>query len=501
MPITIQTRAQLTTAVRAVFVTLFPTRNLGTESFLGKTWRALTMAIWSFQKAVQDADYDATPTSNTSSGGLDNWAEVLGLTNGQGGYGRKVAQAATGGVVTATGTNGTVISDGTVCVGSDGSTLFETVDGPYTISGGVASVSINATTTGTVGNLDVGEFVTWTSPPAGLDASATVTGALAGGTDLESNADILARIQYRLRNPPRAGVASDYRFWCENATVLTTGAAIEVKRAYVYPRRSGTGTVDMVLTQDGADRSPSSTVQDQVQEYIDSVRPVTVEEANVLLPYQPGSADLTIIARVVPSLALYAFDWDDTAASYATVKSYPTPTTLEVNGAAPAALIAAVTAATANGSAYPRIQIGGTGAGSPVRAQSVRVTSIDTAPADDVLTVDTALVGTAVNGDTIYAGGPVVSEAQDNLIDYVNGLGPSRASGYADPNDPWEDTCAIARLGQTAIDTYDTDGTRMISNTVAGGVTINGGTVDVTAADDTTNPPELLKPILVLVTQ
>ena len=37
----------------------------------------------------------------------------------------------------------------------------------------------------------------WVSPPAGLDQSAAVTGALAGGTDREQDAPLLARIQYR----------------------------------------------------------------------------------------------------------------------------------------------------------------------------------------------------------------------------------------------------------------------------------------------------------------
>lgn len=502
MPITIKTRSQLTTAIRAFFTVLFSTRNLGTESFLGKTWRALAMAIWAFQKAVQDADYDATPTANTSSAGLDNWATVLALPNGQGGYGRKVAHAATGGVVLATGTPATAIANGASAVGSDGSTYFVVVNGPYAVGGGgTVSVDINATTAGTAGNLASGELVTWVSPPAGLASSASVTSALAGGYDLESNTDILGRIQYRLRNPPRGGVAADYRWWCENAVNLTTGASVPIARAYVYPKRHGTGTVDMTITQAGDDRDPGSTKETLVQAYINSVRPVTVEAANVYRPYQPAGAKLTIRARVTPALARYAFDWNDLAAAYPTVKSYPTTHSVQVNGSLPAALIAAIDAYTGGTAAAPRIQIAGTGANAPAKAQSLYVIAWVNA-ADDVLTLaaDVAIVGTAVNGDVIYAGGPVVDGAQDNIIGYVNALGPSRMSGFADPLDPWEDTASIARVGQSAIDTFDADGTRMISNTVAAGVTINGATNDVEASDIAPNPPMLLLPVLVTVT-
>ena len=186
MPITIPTRAALTTGIKAFFVNRFPTRNLGTEGFLGKTWRALTMAIWGFEKAVQDADRDACPADDTSTDGLDRWGNTLGLPNGDGGYGRAVASAATGGVVTLAGTPATIINDGTQAVGSDGVTTFQVVDGPYTIPGGGSiAANINALTEGTAGNLDAGEVVTWISPPAGLTGTSTVATALSGGTDEE----------------------------------------------------------------------------------------------------------------------------------------------------------------------------------------------------------------------------------------------------------------------------------------------------------------------------
>jgi hypothetical protein len=75
---------------------------------------------------------------------------------------------------------------------------------------------------------------------------------------------------------------------------------------------------------------------------------------------------------------------------------------------------------------------------------------------------------------------------------YVDGLGPSRQSGYADPDDEWEDTCSIGRLIQIALDLKDDHGTPLCRNVLAGGVTIDGQAQDRQATDATADPPELL---------
>jgi hypothetical protein len=493
----------MTAAVKAFFVNLFPTRNLGTEGFLGKTWRAIAMALWTFTKAVQDASRDAVPTDDTSAQGLDDWAETIGLPNGDGGYGRRGPQAATGGVVEGTGTNGTVINDGTQLVASDGVTLFQTVDGPYTITLGVASISVNALTEGAAGNLDAGELLTWISPPAGLDATAEITSALEGGEDEEDDADLLLRVQFRLRNPPKGGVASDYRYWCENAENVTTGESIPIERAYVYPRRSGTGTVDTVITQagNGTGRKPSSTVQTNVQDYVDTQRPVTVEDADVMLPYMPAAQGMTIVASMDASPA-YPFDWDDLAAARPTVIAGGTTTLLRISGSAPTALSNAVTAAGGVASAYPRVLLENTTSGAPVLGEVRRVTAIDAVSIspNTILTLSGALTVYPTAGDTVYAAGPGTEETQEALRDYVDTLGPSRSSGFADPDDVWDTTCAIARLSQTALDTLASDGERYWSNVNSGGVTINGVATDVTPTDSIANGPQLLYAGSILVT-
>jgi hypothetical protein len=88
----------LTAQVIAYFRSRYPTRDLGSESFLGKLAAATAMSIFGLYKATSDVTADAIPSSSTSSDRLDDFAYLFGLSNGSGGFGRKGAVAATGGL-------------------------------------------------------------------------------------------------------------------------------------------------------------------------------------------------------------------------------------------------------------------------------------------------------------------------------------------------------------------------------------------------------------------
>jgi hypothetical protein len=66
-------------------------------------------------------------------------------------------------------------------------------------------------------------------------------------------------------------------------------------------------------------------------------------------------------------------------------------------------------------------------------------------------------------GDLVYAGGPVVDPIANTILAYIDSLGPSRQSGYANPLDPWEDKIAISRLADIVLEVKDLDGTRLVS--------------------------------------
>lgn len=125
---------------------------------------------------------------------------------------------------------------------------------------------------GTAGNTPA-MTATLTTTPAGFD-SAVTTGVMAGGTEEESDDELLARLLDIIRRPPAGGNKYDYKRW-----------ALEVpgvSAAYVYPLRRGLGTVDIVITSAGG--LPSQDVISRVTAHINDVRPVTAKDILVLAP-------------------------------------------------------------------------------------------------------------------------------------------------------------------------------------------------------------------------
>ena len=400
--LTIPTLDEITAQVLAYFRVEFPSRDLGPESWLGKQARAIALALLQIQQNQNDAAIDAVPSSDTSSLRLTEFAEL---------FGRKGAQPSSGGAGTITysgaGPFPYTLAAGTILTASDGVTEIETSAIVTWGSAGTQSGTFNAITEGTAGNLGIGAVLTFSSPPAGITSTVTLSTALSGGLDEESDADLLARLFARLQNPPKGGTAADYKAWAESQESVTV--------AYVYPRRQGTGSVDVAITQAGTGKARgyngSTTVRDAVDAYIETVRPVTVEGANTLIPTM-GASEACVIRCRVTAAPGFSWDWDDTAASYPTVKAGGTTTLLRINGSPPAAL-----------AVNDRIQIANTNASAPVLPEQVTVTTIDTVTInpDTILTVSPALTAYPVASDTIYAGGDVVDDVAQAVEFPANG--------------------------------------------------------------------------------
>src|SRR3954468_16844209 len=132
--ITIETYNDLEAAVLGYFQAQLPDQGYALDDYLGKWASVLALTLWSLKKSVQDADADAAPSDESSDAAIEAWCFLLGLSNGAGGYGKKLALAATGGVGSITGVNGTVYAGGLQALGPDGTTRFELSTG-VTISG------------------------------------------------------------------------------------------------------------------------------------------------------------------------------------------------------------------------------------------------------------------------------------------------------------------------------------------------------------------------------
>ena len=166
---------------------------------------------------------------------LDRFGAIW-LLNADGTRGRKAATYASGSV-TLTGLQGSDFEVGSQLVGY-GTPVFgyETTQ-DCVIGAGATPVTIRATVAGEGGNLDPGDQLAIATAAPGVDALATVV-TLTGGTDAESDTELLARILQRIQQPPMGGDQQDYVSW----TLQVAG----VTRAWCYPQEMGIGTVTVV---------------------------------------------------------------------------------------------------------------------------------------------------------------------------------------------------------------------------------------------------------------
>lgn len=480
----IETFDELETAVTGYFQVEFPDEDFAPDSYHGKWARVLALFLWSLKASVQDADAEWPPSDASSEAAIEAACFLLGLPNGAGGYGRRVAQPASGGLAQIGGTLGTAFAQGLRALGPDNQTLFQLDAG--TIIPGVppghaaVSVSISAVTPGTSGNLAAGSTLRWVIAPAGADPTFTLTQKLVGGSDLESTAAALARIYDRLQNPPKGGAAPDWRSWA--------GTIAKVLRCYLYPIRNGTGTVDAVIAQAGSGlgRAPGADVLAGVAVAFDANRLVCVEGRRVFAPYMPPGAACRVVIRPVP-LPAFAFDWNSAGLGLTVAGYNGAGPSLTLSAAAPVDFQAAV-----NANKRPRLQVVTSGVVLPQQARVVAYNALT-----HECTLEAASLPSAWStsppqlGDAVHAGGPVVDTIAAAVLALVDSLGPSRVSKFADKLDAWDDTLRVDRLVEIAMGAADASGARMVAD-LAADPTINGVAANKQAADNTPQGPQLL---------
>lgn len=217
---------------------------------------------------------------------LPDRAEAAYLVRHAGVWGlRRKGGMAASGIATATGTNGSAIDAGTVLVRVDGARFRTTA--AAVIAAGTAALSIEAEIAGEEGNTAALALLTFASPVAGVQASATVSAeGLIGGSADEDYEVLRARLLQRIRNPAQGGSKADYERWALEVD--------EVTRAWVYPLYLGAGTVGITFVTDGReDIIPLDADVDAVQAHIDEVRPAGAKEVTVFAPI-PDDVDIEI---------------------------------------------------------------------------------------------------------------------------------------------------------------------------------------------------------------
>ena len=503
MAVTVYTEDELFNRALNYFRLAFSSQDLSEYSFFGLLARAFARFFVLAQEEIYQADADSVPAYQTDADGipksrcsteaLDAWLFVFGLPSGVPGiYGRRPATVSSGGLaIPGVSLPAVLLAANSTATDPTGQILVKTVSA-VTLNGppNLIPVQFVSVTTGVAANLPVGTVLTWQSPPAGLNSTCTLTSALGGAKNRESDPDALLRLLARIQSPPRGGTAADYRFWAETA-VDSNGATLAIARAYVYQLRSGLGTVDILPLYGGSGtaRVPPAAEITKIQTAIDLLRPVGVT-VNVLAASTPKFIQIRV--RATPTAfknGTYEWDWNDGGTS--TIITAHTANTLTV-AAVPAALSAAFAAGT-----RPRLQIPLVGGGGSELPFVSRVTNI----VGNVITLADNFPATVFDGVTYFwAGGSVVLPVAQRILDYVNALGPSRKSGTADPADPWSDKVLLEDIVTLVMGTKDTDGTRMVAENPGYGVTavqiaragLAFAIVGYQPLDPRVSPPELV---------
>ncbi len=179
------------------------------------------------------------------------------------------------GTVTLTGNAGAVAEAGLELTDEQGQT-YQTTEAAVLDQDGQAVVAAQAVSTGVSTRLAAGAQLTLVSPPLGLAGTASVLTAWEGGSDQESDAELLARHLWKLRHPIAGGNKYDYITWATSVP--------GVYEAYHFPRRRGLGTNDTVILVDTPDRLPGQALIDAVQAVIDAQRPAGLKDAKAMAP-------------------------------------------------------------------------------------------------------------------------------------------------------------------------------------------------------------------------
>ena len=168
-------------------------------------------------------------------------------------------------LLTFTGSAGTTIPAGTLCVTQDG--LGFATDEALTLGeSGSGTVTATADAVGTAYNVPAGAIVSMQQAVSGV--TALTNEAAAGGTDPETDAALFARLDAYKKTPPTSGNDRHYHQW---ALAVNGVGAASVIRCW-----DGPGTVKVIIA-DMALRPVEEELRAEVAAYIETQRPVTAE--------------------------------------------------------------------------------------------------------------------------------------------------------------------------------------------------------------------------------
>lgn len=463
---------------------------LGPSSFLGQEARALSQLIGEVLSACEILDGDAVPNVSYDSSGalqtrnstrrLDDWAVALALPGSGGKLGRRGPTQARNGGASAAGTPGTIVPTGALLSDPSTNIVVKLRAGFVMPASGSYPIVLDAVAPGAAGRLPAGTPLRWQSPPPGLGSTLVLSAGLSGGGDAETDVELALRIVARLQARPKGGSAADYREWAE-AAEDASGMLLGIARAYVYPVRDGAGSVTVcpLVGGVGRGRDPGATVASQVLAWLNKQKIVT-DTVYVVRPRFPTGEELTITVSVEPQPG-NEFDWRNVPSVQANSLLAGSKSLIINQSPPPPTLRDAI-----DNASKPRLAINFSASPIPFVA-SVLSYALDTPSVGySTLQLDTELPATVAMVQVLPAGGATLPIAAA-IVQYIGSLGPSRSSGYGNPDDPWEDGVTVAKIAKVALSATDSGGALVCRNSpsvgLGVGIQIAVGTNPATASD------------------
>lgn len=440
MTISVQSTREKLADLQAYLKALLPSIDISLHTDVGARLQSLAQALTAMDYNAQVIEDNIFP---------EDCDDTSLIKHGEGRLGTNSRKSATksSGTVTITGSVSSTIESGETLTHSSGTTYQITEDGTIPSGGTLTGLNVESISTGTQCNLDVGEELTFDSPPVGINSTATVEDdgsgdGLTGGLDQEPIDEYRERVVDAFANPIGGGRASDYRQWALEVD--------DVYDAYVYcphddaeEGRSGLGTVDIAILKSGTGsaREPSQDIVDECQDYM-LTKEVCTDDVTIILPNANGK-DVEI---QIDPIDLSAYDWDWNDAGGHTVSSWDAPNKkITWTLALPETLKNKIDS---DGSARFMIADKTTGI---VYAELVTAVAYDS-PAKTTTLEDTP-TNTPASTHNIYPAGPLTQPIIDAIIELFDTFGPARyntpkAAYAADPNQIWEDTLRLSELNK-----------------------------------------------------
>lgn len=425
MAFTVPSRESIFSSFISYFASAQPKKNVSRGSDPYRLGRVVSGVAWTILAKLLFFVKQALPDQATGSY-LDRWGQVFSFP-------RLAPQASAGtNALRVTGTVGNAVTNGSQIAHADGTLYQVNQVGAVVGAGGSVDVTVAAISKGLATNKGVNEILTFVSPPAGIDAQATLVVALSGGLDLEDDDHYRVRLLAHIGDPPEGGAIHDYVEWAKSIDGVSS--------AYVWAHRRGAGTIDVAVlgsAGSGSARIPGSSVLTAVDDYIESVRPGNVRDWLLLTT---STVSQNVVMTIDIDTARFKWDWDDAGVGYvisafdSTAKTITVPT-------APTGVISGT-----------RLTVHGEEAHVTNRAGNVLTLSFDNDHDGNAVTWFSFAISAGV--DTIRASGDLVTPVRNAVINLFNTLGPARST-YSETS--WVDQLRLSKLYASATDVDGVD--------------------------------------------